>query len=81
MKPFMLLIDEEKLKALDLLVSSAGSRLGDITLMNLATDVRRWLQAEMQNAAKQAEAAESAVAKSNGNTKKEPPTIEAEAVQ
>lgn len=81
MKPFMLLIDEEKLKALDLLVSSAGSRLGDITLMNLATDVRRWLQAEMQNAAKQAEAAESAVAKSNGNAKKEPPTVEAEAVQ
>ena len=81
MKPFMLLIDEPKLKALDMLASAAGSRLGDVSLMNLATDVRRWLQAEMENAAKEAAAAEAAASKANGNAKKEAPTIEAEAVQ
>lgn len=78
MKPFMLLIDETKLKALDMLASAAGSRLGDVNLMNLAVDVRRWLQTEMENAAKEAASAEAAAAKPKGNGTK---VEEAEVVQ
>lgn len=78
MKPFMLLIDETKLKALDMLASAAGSRLGDVNLMNLAVDVRRWLQTEMENAAKEAAAA---AERANGAPKKDAPTVEAEVVQ
>lgn len=78
MKPFMLLIDETKLKALDMLASAAGSRLGDVNLMNLAVDVRRWLQTEMENAAKEAAAA---AERTNGAPKKDAPTVEAEVVQ
>lgn len=78
MKPFMLLIDETKLKALDMLASAAGSRLGDVNLMNLAVDVRRWLQTEMENASKEAVAA---AERANGAPKKDATVTEAEVVQ
>lgn len=80
MKPFMLLIDENKLKVLDTLITAAGkSPATDGNMMLLATDALRWIKASMEQAA--AEAAAAAEKAANGGPKKEAPVIEAEAVQ
>lgn len=56
MKPFALLIDEQKLNALDRLITAAGkSPATDGQMMLLASQTLMWIKAEMEAAQKPVE--------------------------